>query len=103
MELVQFIGVIAVVLLFTEHFQPIQPTKDAIVDWLVGKIVRIGLKWSPFMHLIQVTKLLTCSRCSSFWVLLYLTHDIFIAATGAITAMIMNNLIKYPLNNGTSK
>jgi hypothetical protein len=103
MELVQFIGVIALVLLFTEHFQPIQPTKDAIVDWLVGKIIKVGMKWSPFMHLIQVTKLLTCAKCLSFWTILVLTHDIFVAATAAIVAMVMNNLIKYPLNNGTSK
>ena len=42
MELVQFIGVIAVVLLFTEHFQPIQPAKDKVVDFLVRNIVVIG-------------------------------------------------------------
>ena len=93
MELVQFIGVIAVVLLFTRHFQPIQPAKDRLVEWLVGKIVKVGLKWNPFMHLIQITKLLTCAKCLSFWVILYLTHDIFVAATAAITAMVVNNII----------
>jgi hypothetical protein len=103
MELVQFIGVIALVLLFTEHFQPIQPAKDKVVDWLVGKIVRLGMKWSPAHHLLQVVKLLTCAKCLSFWTILVLTQDIFVAATAAIVAMVMNNLIKYPLNNGPLK
>ena len=34
MELVKFIGVIAVVLLFTKHFTPIQSTKDQLVEWI---------------------------------------------------------------------
>ncbi len=93
MELVQFIGVIAVVLLFTRHFQPIQPAKDRVVEWLIDKIVRLGVKWSPAMHLVQVTKLLTCPKCLAFWTILYLTHDIFVAATAAIVAMVMHNII----------
>lgn len=93
MELVQFIGVIAVVLLFTKHFQPIQPAKDKVVEWLIGKIVRLGMKWKPAMHLVQVTKLLTCPKCLAFWTILYLTHDIFVAATAAIVAMVMHNII----------
>ncbi len=93
MELVQFIGVIAVVLLFTKHFQPIQPIKDKLVGWLIGKIIKLGLKWKPFMHLTQVVKLLTCPKCLSFWILLYLTHDLFVAATGSIVAMIVDNTI----------
>lgn len=93
MELVQFIGVIAVVLLFTKHFQPIQPTKDRVVEWLIDKIVRLGVKWPPAMYLVQVTKLLTCPKCLAFWTILYLTHDIFVAATGSIVAMVMHNII----------
>ena len=99
MELVQFIGVIAVVLLFTKHFQPIQPTKDKVVEWLIGKIVRLGIKFKPAMHLVQVTKLLTCSKCLSFWIILYLTHDLFTAATGAITAMVVDNMLVKTQNN----
>ena len=99
MELVEFIGVIAVVLLFTKHFQPIQPTKDKLVEWLVGKIIRLGMKWKPFMSLIQVVKLLTCPKCLSFWTLLYLTHSLFVAATGAIVVMVVDNiLVKTQIN-----
>ena len=93
MELVRFIGIIAVVLLFTKHFQPIQPVKDKVVDWLIGKIVRLGTRWSPAFHLVQVVKLLTCPKCLSFWTILYLTHDIFTAATGAIVTMVIDNIL----------
>lgn len=93
MELVQFIGVIAVVLLFTKHFQPIQPTKDKLVAWLIDKVVWLGVKWKPLFHLTQVVKLLTCPKCLSFWTLLVLTHSIFVAATGAIVAEVVNNIM----------
>ena len=100
MELVQFIGVIAVVLLFTKHFQPIQPIKDKLVGWLIDKIVWLGMKWTPLLNLTQVVKLLTCSKCLSFWILLYLTHNLFIAATGAIVAMVVDNmLVKTQIND----
>lgn len=100
MELVEFIGVIAVVLLFTKHFQPIQPIKDKLVGWLIDKIVWLGMKWTPLLSLTQVVKLLTCSKCLSFWILLYLTHNLFIAATGAIVAMVVDNmLVKTQIND----
>jgi len=100
MELVQFIGVIAIVLLFTKHFQPIQPMKDKLVTWLIDKIVRVGVKWKPFLHLTQLVKLLTCPKCLSFWTLLVLTHSIFIAATGAIVAEVVNNIMVKTQDNG---
>jgi len=93
MELVRFIGVIAIVLLFTKHFEPIQPAKDRVVEWLIDKIVRLGTKWSPLFHLTKLVKLLTCPKCLSFWTMLYLTHSIFIAATAAIVAEIVNNIM----------
>ena len=100
MELIQFIGVIAVVLLFTKHFQPIQPAKDKLVEWLVGRIIRLGMRWDPMHHLLQVVKLLTCPKCLSFWTILYLTHNLFIAATGAIMAMVVDNiLVKTQIND----
>ncbi len=100
MELIEFIGVVAVVLLFTKHFQPIQPTKDKVVENLVGKIIRLGTRWKPFMSLIQVVKLLTCPKCLSFWILLLYTHNLFIAATGAIAAMVVDNmLVKTQIND----
>ncbi len=100
MELIEFIGVVAVVLLFTKHFQPIQPTKDKVVENLVGKIIRLGVKWKPFMGLIQVVKLLTCPKCLSFWILLLYTHNLFIAATGSIVAMIVDNtIVKTQIND----
>ena len=99
MELVEFIGVVAVVLLFTKHFQPIQPTKDKVVAWLIDKVVWLGMKWSPLLHLTQVVKLLTCPKCLSFWTLLFITHSIFIAATGAIAAMVVDNMLVKTQNN----
>lgn len=99
MELVEFIGVVAIVLLFTKHFQPIQPTKNQIVDWLIEKIVKLGLKFPILMNLTQVVKLLTCPKCLSFWTLLYLTHNLFIAATGAIAAMVVDNMLVKTQNN----
>tara|TARA_R110001632_G_scaffold14312_1_gene48368 strand:- start:715 stop:1017 length:303 start_codon:yes stop_codon:yes gene_type:complete len=100
MELVEFIGVVAIVLLFTKHFQPIQPIKNKVVEWLIGKIVWLGMKWTPLLNLTQIVKLLTCPKCLSFWILLYLTHSLFIAATGAIVAMVVDNmLVKTQIND----
>ena len=100
MELLEFIGLVSLVLLFTKHFEPIQPTKDKVVAWLVNKIVWLGMKWSPLLHLTKVVKLLTCPKCLSFWTILYLTHNLFIAATGAITAMVVDNmLVKTQIND----
>lgn len=100
MELVEFIGVVAIVLLFTKHFQPIQPIKNKVVEWLIGKIVWLGRKWTPLLNLTQIVKLLTCPKCLSFWILLYLTHSLFIAATGAIVAMVVDNmLVKTQIND----
>tara|TARA_R110002153_G_scaffold16863_3_gene59138 strand:- start:707 stop:1009 length:303 start_codon:yes stop_codon:yes gene_type:complete len=100
MELVEFIGVVAIVLLFTKHFQPIQPIKNKVVEWLIGKIVWLGRKWTSLLNLTQIVKLLTCPKCLSFWILLYLTHSLFIAATGAIVAMVVDNmLVKTQIND----
>ena len=101
MELVQFIGVVAIVLLFTKHFEPIQATKDQLVAWLIDKIVWLGMKWSPLLHLTKVVKLLTCPKCLAFWTLLFLTHSIFIAATGSIAAMVVDNMLVNTQNNGS--
>ena len=39
MELVEFFGVIAIVLLFTKWFEPIQGPKNKVVAWLIDKVV----------------------------------------------------------------
>jgi len=93
MELVEFFGVVAVALLFTKHFQPIQPTKDKVVAWLIDKIVGLGMKWSPLLNLTQVVKVLTCPKCFTFWTLLGLTHNLFIAAIGSVVAMVIDNML----------
>ena len=100
MELVEFFGVIAIVLLFTKYFEPIQPTKDKVVAWLIDKVVWLGMKWSPALYLTRVVKLLTCPKCLSFWTLLVLTHNLFIAATGSIVAMVVDNTLLNTQNNG---
>ena len=100
MNLIEFSGVVAVALLFTKYFHPIQPIKDKVVAWLIDKIVWLGMKWSPLLHLTQVVKLLTCSKCLAFWSLLYLTHNLFIAAIGAIVAMVIDNMLVNTQNNG---
>ena len=100
MELVEFFGVIAIVLLFTKYFEPIQPTKDKVVAWLIDKVVWLGMKWNPLFNLTQVVKLLTCPKCLSFWTLLYITHNLFIAATGSVVAMIVDNMLLNTQNNG---
>ncbi len=100
MELVEFFGVIAICLLFTKWFAPIQSTKDKIVELLINKVVWLGRKWSPLFSLTRVVKLLTCPFCLSFWTLLFLTHNLFIAATGAIVAMVVDNtLVKTQIND----
>jgi len=100
MELVEFFGVIAISLLFTKYFQPIQPAKDKVVEWLIGKIVRLGIKWPVMMNLTQVVKLLTCPKCLSFWTLLFITHNLFIGATGAVVAMVVDNMLVKTQDNG---
>ena len=99
MELVEFFGVIAIVLLFTKWFEPIQGPKNKVVEWLIGKVVWLGMKWKPLFSLTRVVKLLTCPFCLSFWTLLYITHNLFIAASGSIVAMIVDNTIVKTQNN----
>lgn len=100
MELVEFFGVIAISLLFTKYFQPIQSIKDKLVEWLISKIVWLGMKWKPLFNLTQVVKLLTCPKCLSFWTLLYITHNLFIGATGAVVAMVVDNMLVKTQDNG---
>ena len=99
MELVEFFGVIAIVLLFTKWFEPIQGPKDKVVAWLIDKVVWLGMKWKPLFSLTRIVKLLTCPFCLSFWTLLYITHNLFIAASGSIVAMIVDNTIVKTQNN----
>ena len=99
MELVEFFGVIAIVLLFTKWFEPIQGPKNKVVTWLIDKVVWLGMKWKPLFSLTRIVKLLTCPFCLSFWTLLYITHNLFIAASGSIVAMIVDNTIVKTQNN----
>ena len=100
MEVINYFGVIALALLFTKYFQPIQPTKEKVVAWLIDKVVWLGMKWKPLFHLTQVVKLLTCPKCLSFWTILAITHSLSLAAIGAIIAMVIDNTLEYPHYNG---
>ena len=100
MELIEFFGVISLCLLFTKYFTPIQPTKDKLVEWLIGKIVRLGMWKSPFLSLTYLVQLLTCPFCLATWTLLFYTHNIFIAASGGVLTKVIDNIMVKTQNSG---
>jgi hypothetical protein len=98
MEIINFFGLISVVLLFTKYFQPIQPAKNKLVEWIIKKSIKLGMKWKPFFKLTEITKLLTCPKCLSFWSILVITHSLPLSAIGAILTMVIDNILEYPQN-----
>ncbi len=93
MELVEFFGVIAIVLLFTKWFEPIQGPKDKVVEWLIRKIIKLGTWKSPLFSLTYIVQLLTCPFCLATWTLLFYTQNIFVAASGGVLTKIIDQII----------
>lgn len=86
MEIIKFIGVLLLVIYFVDLAQPIQ---------FIKKILNIHpttKSESPTTH--AIVKLVSCAKCSGFWIGLIIYHDIWMALIVSISSEILHRLSK---------
>lgn len=79
MEIIDLLGYSAISLLFTIYFSPIQGIKNYLVDKGVRWMIRKRLYWLDSFFILW-----GCPTCFSFWLTLFMTHSLPLAAITSV-------------------
>jgi len=73
---------------FIVNFTPIQK----ILDYTTALLITNNPKYFLLTILpLSIRKILSCSKCTSFWLTLILTQDIYLSASASLLAFIISN------------